>query len=231
MILSLKDSRVLHCSYSYTVLLACIIYRMCMQLTIINSCVCVCVCVCIYVCVCVRVCMCVCMYVYVCVCASVCLYVYIVGYRLCVVQVSLWDTGGCERHRALTLNFFRKANGALLVYCVEDGYTFENLQKWIEEASKHVLSESFVWAVIGNKCDLPNEVEKVKVEQLCEQLQTKLFYSVSAKTGTNVMEAFQDVVATVHNTCQHQLPPTPTNNIDVKVDNTTPGNKAGPCCS
>ena len=144
--------------------------------------------------------------------------------------MSLWDTGGCERHRALTNNFFRKAHGALLVYCVEDGYTFENLQKWIDEASKHVPVEAFVWAVIGNKCDLPNEVEKIKVEGLCEQLETKLFYSVSAKTGTNVMEAFQDVVTTVHNTYQHQLPK-PSNNVDIIIDQTTRNRPPGPCCS
>jgi len=114
------------------------------------------------------------------------------------VQVSLWDTGGSERYRALTGNYFHKANGALLVYCVEDAYTFENLQKWIDDASNHIKGESFVWALIGNKCDLPNEVEKVGVEQLCERLQTKLFYSVSAKTGHNVSEAFDELIATIH---------------------------------
>jgi len=114
------------------------------------------------------------------------------------MQVSLWDTGGSERYRALTGNYYHKANGALLVYCVEDAYTFENLQKWIDDASNHIKGETFVWALIGNKCDLPNEVEKVGVEQLCERLQTKLFYSVSAKTGHNVSEAFDELIATIH---------------------------------
>ena len=149
-----------------------------------------------------------------------CVLIYIVSCIIIIrldvnaMQVSLWDTGGCERYgaRALTSRFFCKANGALLVYCVEDSYTFENLQKWIDDASKHVSTESFVWAVIGNKCDLPNEVEKIKVEQLCEQLQTKLFYSVSAKTGQNVSEAFQDVVTTIHNTQTHRQDPKPIDN-------------------
>ena len=148
-----------------------------------------------------------------------------------LIQVSLWDTGGCERHRALTNNFFRNTNGALLVYCVEDSYTFENLQKWIDDASKHVSTESFVWAVIGNKCDLPNEVEKIKVEQLCEQLQTKLFYSVSAKTGHNVMEAFQDVVTTIHNTRTHRQDPKPVDN-GIHVPTIDPiNNKSASSCS
>ena len=151
------------------------------------------------------------------------------------MQVSLWDTGGCEKHGPLTSNFFR-ANGALLVYCVEDSYTFENLQKWIDDASKCMpdeMIESFVWAVIGNKCDLPNEVEKIKVEQLCKQLQTKLFYSVSAKTGQNVTEAFQDVVTTIHNTQTHRQDPKPIdNNIQVPTKIDAMNNKSGNCsCS
>ena len=150
--------------------------------------------------------------------------------------MSLWDTGtyGCETFGSLSnLRFFHKANGALLVYCVEDSYTFENLQKWIDDASKHVPTESFVWAMIGNKCDLPNEVKKIKVEQLCEQLQTKLFYLVSAKTGQNVSEAFQDVVTTIHNTQTHQQDPKPIdNNIQVPTKPDIMNNESGSCsCS
>jgi len=120
------------------------------------------------------------------------------------------------------------------VYCVEDSYTFENLQKWIDDASNHVSTESFVWAVIGNKCDLPNEVEKIKVEQLCTQLKTKLFYSVSARTGYNVTDAFHDVVTTIHNTRDcHPVPTEP------KIDLNRPGlefvgpagTKTNSCCS
>ena len=153
-----------------------------------------------------------------------------------LIQVSLWDTqiGGYERRRYSSTNnnhFYRNLNGALLVYSVEDSYTFENLQKWIEDASKHVPIEPFVWAVIGNKCDLPNDVEKIKVDQLCEWLQTKLFYSVSAKTGHNVMEAFQDVVTTIHNTRTHQQDPKLVDN-DIHVPTIDPiNNKSAGGCS
>lgn len=113
---------------------------------------------------------------------------------------------------------------------MEDSYTFENLQKWIEDAAPHISTESFVWAVIGNKCDLPNEVEKIKVEALCEQLQTKLFYSVSAKTGHNVAEAFQDVVTTIHNTKSYQQIPEEPSNICITDVEHIP-NKPNSCCN
>lgn len=65
---------------------------------------------------------------------------------------------------------------------------------------------TFVWALIGNKADLQcEEVEKEIVEVQCRKLQTKLCYSVSAKTGQNVTKAFDDLIATIHRTQQsHQ---------------------------
>jgi len=138
----------------------------------------------------------------------------------------------------LTNNFYRNADGGLLVYCLEDNYTFENLQEWIDDASQHVNMDSFKWALIGNKCDLPNEVEKSRVESRCEQLQTRLFYSVSAKTGHNVMKSFNDLISAIHKK-QHtkQQPHTHTARSDkVQVDSvgsgSGPGKKSGKqgCC-
>lgn len=77
--------------------------------------------------------------------------------------MQLWDTAGGERFRTLTNTFYRQAHGALLVYSVEDSYTFENLKDWIEDAESHISMETFEWALIGNKSDLTNEVGKERV--------------------------------------------------------------------
>jgi len=156
--------------------------------------------------------------------------------QVVLLQVSLWDTGGGERFRTLTNNFYRNADGALLVYCLEDNYTFENLQEWIDDASNHVSMDTFKWALIGNKCDLPNEVEKARVEARCEQLQTKLFYSVSAKTGHNVMKSFNDLIIAIHKKQhgQQQAHVTATSSDKVRVDSvgSSPSSKTskGGCC-
>lgn len=102
------------------------------------------------------------------------------------------DTGGGERFRTLTSNFYRNADAALLMYSVEDRYTFENLQEWIENAQDSVPDiDSFVWAVVGNKCDLPLEIEPESIKARCDQLGTTLNFFVSAKTGENVSMAFE----------------------------------------
>ena len=114
----------------------------------------------------------------------------------------MWDTAGLERFRSVgspLYTHYRRAAGALLVYSVDEPHTFEKLQEWITEATHFVKPpQVFKWALIGNKCDLSNEIESTRVEARCEQLQTKLSYTVSAKTGKNVMKAFKALIAAVH---------------------------------
>lgn len=110
----------------------------------------------------------------------------------------MWDTAGSERFRALTNNYYHEASGAILVYSVEDTYTLENLQEYIHEAASYLNMNNFVWALLGNKLDLPCEVEKDIIDAQCNSLGTKLSYSVSAKTGENVTKAFDDLVVAIH---------------------------------
>ena len=114
----------------------------------------------------------------------------------------MWDTAGLERFRSVgspLYTHYRRAAGALLVYNVNEPHTFEKLQEWITEATHFVKPpQVFKWALIGNKCDLSIEIESTRVEARCEQLQTKLSYTVSAKTGKNVLKAFKALIAAVH---------------------------------
>lgn len=86
----------------------------------------------------------------------------------------------------------------MLVYSVEDSYTFENLKDWIDDASPHINPDTIEWALIGNKCDITNEVGKERVEARLKQLEAKISYVVSAKTGRNVMEAFETLISAIH---------------------------------
>lgn len=136
--------------------------------------------------------------------------------------MSLWDTAGGERFRTLTNTFYRDANGALLVYSVEDSYTFENLKDWIEDALSHLNQESFEWALIGNKDDLISEVGKERIEARLQHLDSKLFFPVSAKTGHNVTKAFHSLISAIHKTSLKHVTPLPIRARDsIRVDSTT----------
>ena len=109
------------------------------------------------------------------------------------------DTGGGERFRTLTSNFYRNADAAILMYSVEDRYTFENLQEWIENTQDSVDLDTFVWAIVGNKSDLPLEIEHDSIRARAEQLgAANLSFFTSAKNGENVISSFEKIVVRVH---------------------------------
>ena len=148
------------------------------------------------------------------------------------LQVRLHDTGGGERFRTLTSNFYRNADAAILIFSVEDQYTFENLQEWYENASEVLPDvENFSWAVVGNKCDLPLEIEQESIDIKCKQIGTGLQFFTSAKTGEMVKESFEALIHEVHKKCLARRPTGLREESTVKI---TPGktkanNKSG-CC-
>ena len=81
------------------------------------------------------------------------------------------------------------------MYSVEDRYTFENLQEWIENCRDSVDPDrAFVWALVGNKCDLPVEVDREAVKARGDSLLTSLNFYTSAKTGENVTSSLEAII-------------------------------------
>ena len=110
----------------------------------------------------------------------------------------LHDTFGAERFRTFTSTYYRGSDAALLMYSVEDQASLDYLYEETKNAEYLIDSSDFVWAVIGNKSDLPSAVEEYRVKSLCELLDTKLLFFTSAKTGENVKSAFEQVIHAVH---------------------------------
>ena len=85
------------------------------------------------------------------------------------------------------------------MFSVEDRFTFENLQEWYENASDALLDiDNFVWAVVGNKIDLPLEVDEESIDIKCKTIETELKFFTSAKTGEMVKESLEEVIREVH---------------------------------
>ena len=86
----------------------------------------------------------------------------------------------------------------ILVYDVELNYTLEHLQYWIDEVEACTDKPDITWAIFGNKCELKQNFETKILETYRLDLDTNLSSFVSAKTGNNVVEAFESVFAYVH---------------------------------
>ena len=83
----------------------------------------------------------------------------------CSYQVTLWDTGGQERHDSLTSNYYRSAHAVVLVYCLEEESSLYALSEWVEEALEMSRqADRLVLALWGTKADLPPAQRSVKAE-------------------------------------------------------------------
>ena len=115
------------------------------------------------------------------------------------LQATVYDTGGAERFRTLTAAYYRNANAAILIFDVEERQSFDSLQYWCKEMLENLVdTESVVWAVVGNKCDLTFDKEHDSILELCKRLGTELMFFTSAKTGENVQETLTAVIREVH---------------------------------
>lgn len=106
------------------------------------------------------------------------------------IKLQIWDTAGQERFRTITTAYYRGAMGIILVYDVTDTKTFENIKNWIRNIEENA-SADVEKILLGNKCEVEEkrQVSKEKGECLAVEHGIK-FLETSAKTGTNVEEAF-----------------------------------------
>ncbi|KAI0981003.1 hypothetical protein GJ496_008257 [Pomphorhynchus laevis] len=68
--------------------------------------------------------------------------------------VQLWDTAGQERFRSLSKQYYRKADGIIIVYDVMSEESFTHVRSWLVDAQHNSDYESVPIMLIANKCDL-----------------------------------------------------------------------------
>jgi len=106
------------------------------------------------------------------------------------IKLQIWDTAGQESFRSITRSYYRGAAGALLVYDITRRDTFNHLTRWLEEALQNG-NKNMTIMLIGNKSDLEHrrQVTTEEGEQFAKE-HGLIFFETSAKTATNVEEAF-----------------------------------------
>ena len=105
------------------------------------------------------------------------------------IKLQIWDTAGQERFRTITSAYYRGADGVVMVYDITHRESFDHVSKWLAEVNKHA-SEGCCKLIIGNKSDAPGRAVSIdEARQKSEELQVP-FLETSAKSNTNVEEAF-----------------------------------------
>ena len=106
------------------------------------------------------------------------------------IELKIWDTAGQERYRNMTKQYFKGADGILLIFDLTKRDTFDKIYQWIEQLNDYSTTYDISIVLIGNKKDLPNreisfEEGKMKAKELNVE-----YFETSAKTGENINEAF-----------------------------------------
>ena len=113
------------------------------------------------------------------------------------IKLQIWDTAGQDRFRAITKNYYKGANGIILIYDVTSLQTYENIKTWVNQI-KEEAPQNVVIFIAGNKIDMEEE-RKVTTEEgkrLAEEFGYP-FYETSAKDDININEIFDDLVEKV----------------------------------
>jgi len=116
------------------------------------------------------------------------------------VSMTIWDSAGQERFLTIVRSYFRNICGVILMFDVSDPPTFYNLERWLEVIEyEKTCHHTHPILLIGNKCDLPNRIDKHKLEAFIKKY--NLFYKeYSCKHSYNLEETMMAFVKMILNT-------------------------------
>uniref|UniRef100_A0A8C7ZCS7 small monomeric GTPase n=1 Tax=Oryzias sinensis TaxID=183150 RepID=A0A8C7ZCS7_9TELE len=105
------------------------------------------------------------------------------------IAMQLWDTAGQERYRSITKQFFRKADGVVVMFDVTLEESFKAVRPWLNNVQE-AAGEGIPILLLGNKMDMEQEREvSFKAAERLAFENNMMFYEVSAYTGKNVTES------------------------------------------
>ena len=69
--------------------------------------------------------------------------------------MQLWDTAGQERFQTITANYYKGAEGVILVYDASKSLTFTIVRNWLKQIDQNA-DQGIMKILVANKSDLPN---------------------------------------------------------------------------
>ncbi|XP_068170310.1 EF-hand calcium-binding domain-containing protein 4B isoform X2 [Antennarius striatus] len=105
------------------------------------------------------------------------------------VALQMWDTAGQERYRSITKQFFRKADGVVVMYDITSEQSFTAVRQWLTSV-KESAGDDIPIMLLGNKTDkeIDRQVQRRMGESLAKDCQMT-FYECSAFSGHSVVES------------------------------------------
>ena len=111
------------------------------------------------------------------------------------VKVLIWDTAGQEKFQNIARQYYKGANGVLLIYDIGNRKSFQRIDFWLKELKDNNRLEELFICLVGNKIDMEDkrEITREEGEQYAKD-NNIIFFEVSAKTGNGINLLFDKVI-------------------------------------
>ena len=86
-------------------------------------------------------------------------------------DITLFDTAGQERYRAITKNYFKESHGITLIYDITNRSSFEHIDTWlnsIQDSLSDWKRSGYMIMILGNKLDIAKNDENKRAVSLEE---------------------------------------------------------------
>ena len=116
-----------------------------------------------------------------------------------IIQIKIWDTAGQEIFHSLTKNFYRKADGIIIVYDITNRESFEKVQHWIKSVYDNSDTYKEIQMIlVGNKIDLEENREVTKEEGIKLGKYFEIdFFEASAKNEEGVRDFMIKIIGDI----------------------------------
>lgn len=110
-------------------------------------------------------------------------------------KLLLWDTAGQERFKNLASQYYKGADGVLIVYDITSKSTFEKTRNWVQQLSEKADLYTLVIYLIGNKSDLPNrQVTYEEGKKFADENNMKFFETSALVEDKKISDMFDNLV-------------------------------------
>ena len=152
-------------------------------------------------------------------------------------QMTLWDTAGQERYRSIPRKYYRKADGILLLFDINDKESFDDVSNWMNEVKENCgeskeeqkNKRNIIIYLIANKVDLINfeesgkqKVTEKEIRDLVKKLGFK-YFEISCKLNLNIEEVMARIILDCYKNIQIK-------NDNIKLEKVTKKSKQNKGC-
>ena len=114
-----------------------------------------------------------------------------------IIKLYIWDTAGQDKFRSITSNYYKGADGIILIYDITDRKTFNSVRNWINNIQEEA-PDKVALVLAGNKVDdeKNREVQESQGKKIADEYSLP-FFECSAKSDINVTQTFDALIKKV----------------------------------